>query len=190
MRDLCRMIPIILVLLAFLIAGPDLIRCQTISFDKIVVPNIMHQTYDYQSPNFFMYLSITCVQRYVRPDRHILWVNDEGKYRKAQWESWQHNALKAANPSWEADFAKLIRSGVIEAKMITFPYYPPGNESIYVSNKAHRSDFVRMEALMKMGGMYLDTDAFAVQPLNEMRKHNFTLSFDNIVNPDENAPKR
>jgi len=47
-----------------------------------LVPSIVHQIYDYQAPSFFLYLSIMCVQRYVQPLRHILWVNDEGRFRK------------------------------------------------------------------------------------------------------------
>jgi hypothetical protein len=47
-----------------------------------LVPSIVHQIYDYQAPSFFLYLSIMCVQRYVQPLRHLLWVNDEGRFRK------------------------------------------------------------------------------------------------------------
>ena len=57
-----------------------------------------------------------------------------------------------------------------------------------MSNKAHRSDFVRMDVLLRMGGMYLDTDAFPMDSLTELRRFNFSLGFDNIV-ADANAPK-
>lgn len=154
---------------------------------RLVVPEIVHQTYDYRQPNFFMYLSFMCVQHFMKPKRHILWVNDEGRYNKGFWEGWKS---KAAPGSWESSLAKLIDSGKIEAKFLAYPIHPPGNDSTFVSNKAHRSDFVRMNALATMGGMYLDTDAFPVQSLDELRVHNFTLSFDNIVNPDTSAPKR
>ena len=40
------------------------------------------------------------------------------------------------------------------------------------------------------GGIYLDTDAFPVKQLDSLRIHEFTMAFDNIVNPDERAPKR
>ena len=152
-----------------------------------VVPNIVHQTYDYQSPNFFMYMSIKCVQYFIKPLRHVLWVNDEGKYRKNHWESWQSKTVEG---TWEHDFVGLLKSGKIETVPLTYPMHPPGNESVFVSNKAHRSDFVRMSVLLKEGGVYLDTDAFPTKSLDELRIHNFTLAFDNIVNPDKNAPKR
>lgn len=154
----------------------------------LIVPKIVHQIYDYQSPNFFLYLSLVCAQRYIQPDRHILWVNDEGRYRRGHWQSWQQ---KATDPvSWEYNLTQLIKHGKIEVKFLTFPFHPPGNTSTFAPNKAHRSDFVRLEALTTIGGIYLDTDAFAINNMRELRILNFTMSFDNIVNPDQTAPKR
>ena len=37
---------------------------------------------------------------------------------------------------------------------------------------------------------YSDTDAFALRPFEPLRHFDFTLAFDNIVNPDSSAPKR
>lgn len=163
-------------------------------YAPLIVPNIVHQTYDYQSPNFFLYMSLICIQRFVNPEKHILWVNDEGRYRKGQWQGWQQNALSAFSsdkiPTWEYELTQLIQKGKIEIKFLTFPFHPPGNTSTFASNKAHRSDFVRLHALTTIGGMYLDTDAFAINNMEELRQHNFTMSFDNIVNPDKSAPKR
>jgi hypothetical protein len=160
----------------------------------LIVPSIVHQVYDYQSPNFFLYLSLVSVQRFIRPLQHILWVNDEGRYRRGHWQSWQHKFSSATTPeqlqSWEYNFTQLITAGKIEVKFHTFPGSPPGNASIYAPNKAHRSDFVRLSALTTIGGIYLDTDAFAVRSMDELRTHNFTMSFDNIVNENLAAPKR
>jgi hypothetical protein len=154
---------------------------------ELLVPNIVHQIYDYQSPNFFLYLSLLCVQRYLQPTKHILWVNDEGRFRKGQWDGWQQRAKEG---SWEYNLTTLINTNKLEIRMLSFPGHPPGNESIYAPNKAHRSDFVRMSALQTIGGIYLDTDAFVISSLDSLRVHNFSLSFDNIVNPDKTAPKR
>ena len=41
-----------------------------------------------------------------------------------------------------------------------------------------------------IGGIYLDTDAYPIAPLDSLRVHEFTMTFDNIVNPDRAAPKR
>ena len=150
------------------------------------VPCVVHQIYDYQAPNYFLYLSLMAVHRYIRPERHILWVNEEGRYRKSHWESWQQ---KAPPLSWESNLTAMFRTRQIEVQLITFPLNPPGNASILVSNKAHRSDFVRMDVLLRMGGMYLDTDAFPIDSLTELRRFNFSLGFDNIV-ADANAPKK
>lgn len=152
-----------------------------------VVPNVVHQTYDYQSPNFFMYLSLKCVQQFLKPDRHLLWVNVEGKHRANQWEFWQS---KVRPGSWEHDLTQLFGRNKIEVKTVTFPLHPPGNTSIFAQNKAHRSDFQRMNVLFEQGGIYLDTDAFATSSLQALRVHDFTLSFDNIVNPENTKPLR
>lgn len=161
---------------------------------SLIVPSIVHQIYDYQSPNFFLYLSLICVQRYINPNKHILWVNDEGRYRKGQWQGWQQKALSAFADdkvrTWEYELTQLIQNGKMEIKFLTFPFHPPGNASTFAPNKAHRSDFVRLHALTTIGGIYLDTDAFAINNMDELRQHNFTMSFDNIVNPDKSAPKR
>jgi hypothetical protein len=154
---------------------------------KVVVPNIVHQIYDYKSPNFFMYLSLMCVQRYLKPDHHYLWVNDAGRFRKGDWENWQYSAKPG---SWEADLAELIKNKSIEPMLKSFPISPPGNSSLYATNKAHISDFVRLEALKEYGGIYLDTDAFPIRSMDSLRIHDFTMSYDNIVNPDTHAPKR
>ena len=35
-----------------------------------------------------------------------------------------------------------------------------------------------------------DTDSFPTRSLDGLREHNFTISYDNIINPDQTAPKR
>jgi hypothetical protein len=161
---------------------------------KLAVPNVVHQTYDYQSPNFFLFLSLLSVQRFIKPEKHILWVNDEGRFRRGHWEAWQRRALEgtgvAGIESWEQVMAQMIRNGSILVRLTHFPAHPPGNASTSAPNKAHRSDFMRMQVLLEQGGIYLDTDALALQPLNELQVHDFTLAFDNIVNPDAQAPRR
>jgi hypothetical protein len=125
------------------------------------------------------------VQKFIKPEKHILWVNDEGRYRQGHWWSWQSHAEKG---TWLENLANLIKNGQISVKMLTFPSSPPGNPEIYVSNSAHRSDFVRLAALKEYGGIYLDTDVFAVQSIESLRIHEFTMSYDNVV--DIEKPKR
>jgi hypothetical protein len=124
-----------------------------ISNEHLIVPNVVHQIYDYQAPNFFLYLSLVCVQRFIKPSAHYLWVNDEGRYRRPLWEKWQSHAVPN---TWEYNLTSMIKSGIITPKLITFPTHPPGNTSIYVSNKAHRSDFVRMNVLQEYGNTGLN----------------------------------
>lgn len=100
------------------------------------------------------------MQQYVKPSQHILWINDEGKYRKGQWDTWYGAATHAAEtstgePKWEALLARMIKNGRVEPRFTTFPTHPPFNASVFVSNKAHRSDFLRIHALQTIGGIYL-----------------------------------
>jgi hypothetical protein len=124
-------------------------QCDATNSDlPYVVPNIVHQIYDYQSPNFFMYLSLMCVQRYLKPKHHYLWVNDAGRFRRGDWHNWQNNAEPG---SWKADLAALIKNNTIEPMLKPFSMSPPGNSSLYATNKAHISDFVRLDALKEYG---------------------------------------
>ncbi len=211
--------------------------------DSPRIPNIVHQIYDYQSPNFFFYLSLLTVQTFLQPSKHILYVNDEGRYRKAHWDGWLSKAREAMkkkvstatttttttittpmtpleihNPdivdytSYLTHFVSLIDSHRIEIRLVTFPSYPPHNTTTYASNKAHKSDFLRMEVLQQDGGIYLDTDVFinpstssyhtigtgttagrryvsTTHPLSHLRReHDFIIGFDNIVNIDDYTP--
>ena len=94
--------------------------------------------------------------------------------------------------SWESNFSSLFSTNMIEAKFIHFPIHPPGNDSIFVSNKAHRSDFVRLQILKEFGGIYLDTDVFVISNrLHSLREHSFVMGFDNIVFPaKDNIPHK
>ncbi len=154
---------------------------------KLVVPNIVHQTYDYKAPSFFMYLSLLCVQRFIKPEKHYLIVNDEGNERKQDWENWQQ---KAKEGSWEFNLTTLIKEKKLKIKFLSFPISPPGNESLFAKNKAHQSDFVRLLALQSIGGIYLDTDAFAINNFESLRIHNFSIPFDNSLSNNPHATKR
>lgn len=73
-----------------------------------------------------MFMSILCAQHFLKPDRHILWVNDEGRYRMQHWNSWLDQASKSlptdstststsiSTLPWETRFADLIKKGKIE----------------------------------------------------------------------------
>jgi hypothetical protein len=117
------------------------------------------------------------------PDRHILWVNGEGQKHKQNWEKWQREGKEP----WEREFAEFVKNGTIEAQLVTFPVYPPNNNSTYVTDKVHRSDFQRMKVLQEYGGIYLDCDVLVLQSVNELRKYHFVTTGDNYVNPDKNA---
>ena len=158
---------------------------------EYVVPDIVHQTYNYQSPSYFLYLSVLSTNHFLMPKRHIIWVNGAGKHR-AHWDSWQAQSVEG---SWEKNFTNMFTDGRVEANFVTFRVFPPGNNSTYFNNKAHHSDFLRLRILSEMGGIYVDTDVFACQSFDELRQHDFTMGFDNVVplardyiaNPDPKA---
>ncbi len=175
-KSLHIMIVDILFVVAILVCGSN--------STEMVVPNIVHHTYDYQHPSYFLYLSIMTAQFYLKPTKHFIWVNDEGRFRRGHWESWQANAAKG---SWQSEFAALLESGKIVAKLMTYPTHPPGNETTYVNEKAHRSDFLRFIVLKEHGGIYLDTDAFPTHSFDSLREHEFTMAFDNVVNSNKKA---
>ena len=147
---------------------------------KKVVPSIVHQTYDYKGPQYFLYLSILTAQHFLRPNRHILYIQNEGRFRAQHWQEWQNNAQPG---SWEEKLKKMFDSGLVETKFMTFPNSPPGDASINVQTKAHRSDFLRFSVLGELGGIYLDTDVFCLQSMDELRTHDFVMGLDNVIPP-------
>lgn len=255
------------ILLIFLIELPS---SSCYAKPKDIVPNIVHQIYDYNAPSLFLFLSISSAIVVHQPAKYFLWVNIEGKYRLNHWEHWidKHDPKKismstdetflfewmrnaalirnafqeehfdktlaekicscALNSSiarkwfaecasfsaskiyesfnkvdflsfksileservWSAVFVQWILDAIIQVKYINFPLSPPGNDSVYATNKAHRSDFVRMSALNEYGGIYVDTDAYITHRLTDLLQFPFTMAFDNIVNSNKNAPKR
>ena len=77
--------------------------------EDYLVPNIVHHTYDYQRPNYFLYMSILCAQHFQKPNRHYLWINAEGHHRE-QWEGWLAEASRKKAQPWEREFANLIKN--------------------------------------------------------------------------------
>ncbi len=177
----------LLIFIASTVATKDETTIFANSHQKLIVPNIVHQIYDYKAPTFFLYLSMLCVQRYIKPDKHYLIVNDEGEERKQNWAKWQTNITIG---SWEYNLTTLIKEKKLEIKFLTFPVGPPGNSSKIAIYKEHRSDFVRMSVLETNGGIYLDSDAFAINNLKSLRIHNFSIGLDNVVADQMDLPKR
>jgi hypothetical protein len=148
-----------------------------------LIPNIVHQTYDYKKPSHFFYMSLLSVQHFQKPDKHFLWVNSEGHHADL-WQQWQDEALSKEAWSWEKEFAEFIKNGTIEAKLVVYPSHPP-NMTMHVTDKVHRSDFLRMNVLRDYGGIYIDGDVLILKPVEELRRFHFITTGDNHVNPDK-----
>ncbi len=72
--------------------------------DHIIVPDIVHQTYDYKSPSLFLFLSLASVRVYHNPGTFYFWVNDEGRYRSSHWNNWLSKFNLKSIGSKSADF--------------------------------------------------------------------------------------
>lgn len=173
-------------LLAALCVMTHVIALVSAETGEYLIPNIVHQTYDYKKPRHFFYMSLLSVQHFQKPDRHILWINAEGHHR-ANWEHWLEEASQPRAQAWEHEFADFIKNGTIEAKLVVYPVHPPNMNDTYVTDKVHRSDFLRMNVLRDMGGIYIDGDVLILKPMDELRRFHFVTTGDNVVNPNKKA---
>jgi hypothetical protein len=65
---------------------------------------------------------------------------------------------------------------LIKPKVSLNKIQPPSNihgNPLY--HLAHKADIIRLEALQKTGGIYLDVDTITVKPLTEFRKYKFAI---------------
>ncbi|XP_064643857.1 uncharacterized protein LOC135497835 [Lineus longissimus] len=129
---------------------------------KYVVPNIQHYAwYSDNSKNvkvnlrFHHYLSMLSAQKFNKPDCVYFWYEKE-----PTGELWEKLKNKLPN---------LIM------------VYREGPTSIYgnvINLPEHKSDVVRLEALLKYGGLYTDLDVLVLKPLTDLRVHDMTMGYE------------
>jgi glycosyl transferase-like sugar-binding protein len=62
--------------------------------------------------------------------------------------------------------------GYLSLNKVQAPEAIHGNKIYYVT---HQSDIIRLQALYKHGGIYMDTDTISVKPLDPFRKYPFSI---------------
>ncbi|KAG8458255.1 hypothetical protein KFE25_001547 [Diacronema lutheri] len=86
------------------------------------------------------------------------------------------DVLPQPGPTW--DCARMLATVRVHgppsaAELAALPGVPRGS-----LRSIHRSDILRTLLLYEEGGIYLDADAFALGPLGELRRYEFTMPYD------------
>lgn len=122
-----------------------------------VVPNIVHMIkFGSESLELFVYLNFLSILEHIKPE--VVYIHQVGNQSKESRESW-NNIL--SHP-----IVKVIETSQnVEIFGIT-PHY---------LDFAHQADIIRMKALKKYGGIYLDFDTLILRNFDDFRYHHFTL---------------
>jgi hypothetical protein len=132
----------------------DLLPC-----GRIVVPKIVHHTwYSNNLRNTFRfhhYISMLSAYKHIQPTKVMFW----------------HE--KVPEGDWWAKIRE--RVPVIEMKYRKGPTEIHGN---HIGNPAHKSDIVRLEAVMEYGGIYTDLDVIVLKSFDPLLKYNTTLGYE------------
>ncbi|XP_060604137.1 uncharacterized protein LOC132756992 [Ruditapes philippinarum] len=122
--------------------------------DNRRVPNIVHYvSYKKSAFSFFDFVCFISVIRFVRPCVILI-----------------HGDALPSGPFWN----KMLK---LSPNIIHVRQQPPNN--IFgkaILYKEHTGDFMRIEALILYGGIYLDTDTVIVKSLEPLRKYPCTMS--------------
>jgi hypothetical protein len=122
--------------------------------DVKLVPNIVHYVrYNMSVLKFYEFVSFISVIRFIKPCAILI-----------------HGNMLPTGQYWR--FVLAISPIVIHVHRV-----PPSiisGQKVYF--KAHAGDVMRIEALIKYGGIYLDTDTVVVKSLDRLRKYPFTMS--------------
>ncbi|PHH83867.1 hypothetical protein CDD83_2900 [Cordyceps sp. RAO-2017] len=150
------------------LSGPNsLVR--TLSLDKAArssIPNQVHYVFLLAEPNadfpflFYHYLSVYSALFFMRPDKIILTTNANDE-----------QITRARNGS-AGKWAKLIfdTPGLTLNHVEMITRTPRGVE---IGAIEHRSDFARVGAVQKFGGLYIDFDAFVLRDIKALRESGF-----------------
>ncbi|PWN32648.1 uncharacterized protein FA14DRAFT_76283 [Meira miltonrushii] len=144
------------------------------------IPNIAHfvrqinrdKDYTPKAPfkvEFRHLLSYYSCHHYLNPDRIYFWTDTP------------REMLEDARVNGDIYTRALFRIPNLEFRPAIFPNVTA--KGVKIDQYAHRSDFVRTRVMAKMGGQYLDDDAWVLRDLKPLRQS----GFDNIFSLDEGA---
>ncbi len=119
------------------------------------IPNLVHFVYGMQEDrgdrpfSLVHYVAFRSALEIHRPDR-----------------IWLHTGYTPSGPWWEAI------SSDVEVRIVAIPKTVQGNR---LDRPEHRSDVVRLEALLEFGGLYLDMDTVSVRSIAKLRRFRCVL---------------
>ena len=125
---------------------------------KCKIPKIIHSVAIGGNFNFHHYLSLKSIHKHIRPDAIYMHGYDFPFH-----SSYFNQSLKEFN-------IKLVHSRVVSKVF---------NNT--VMHAEHKSDVVRLESLIRFGGMYFDLDVYALQNIDDLLRgsYDFVIAAEN-----------
>jgi hypothetical protein len=132
----------------------------TASHCQPIVPRIHHVTWLDKTRTrfrFHHFISVLSVLKFVRPEKIMFWhtIVPEGEY----WEEYMKNI--SASPGVTLEMKKIEAPTEIYGKKIKVV--------------EHQTDIVRLEAVMKYGGVYSDLDVVWLKPIDDLLCYSTTM---------------
>ncbi|CZR50371.1 uncharacterized protein PAC_00243 [Phialocephala subalpina] len=134
------------------------------------IPNIVHYVWVLGNPNqlqlsFKFFISIYSAHLYIQPD--AIYIHTDASppvfaNAKQSGSTWTQRILNLPN--------------------VKYNQVPPPSQTtkgVPIERVEHKSDFLRLSALQKFGGIYLDTDAIPLRSLTPLRKTGFSTILSN-----------
>ncbi len=118
-------------------------------------------------PNYLHFVYGMCTERRDRPFSFVHYIAFRSSLEVHQpARTILHTGYKPSGPWWDAIASE------VEIRIVTPPTSVHGNP---VDRPEHRSDLVRLDALLEFGGLYLDMDTISVRSVAELRQHRCVL---------------
>ncbi|XP_044721257.1 glycosyltransferase sugar-binding domain-containing protein [Hirsutella rhossiliensis] len=130
------------------------------------IPNYAHFVFLLEKPEsdfpfvFFQYLSMYAAWYYLRPDK--IYLHTDAREQQ----------IKRAREGLAGKWSKLIFE--IPGLTINHVKSPTvARNGVKIQHMAHKSDFIRVEAIREFGGLYMDFDVFAIRDLRQLLTSGF-----------------
>ena len=136
----------------------------TLSFSNSPIPNIVHYIYIKKdeaavlSFNFAYFLSLYASVLYIAPKRiliHTDFTDAEIADAAVNGDVWTRKTIST--------FKDIVKFNQVEV-----PQYSGPNNTIKIKHIQHKSDFIRWIEVEKTGGIYIDSDVYALKPLTPL----------------------
>ncbi|KAJ3270325.1 hypothetical protein HDV01_007904 [Terramyces sp. JEL0728] len=125
-------------------------------FQSCTVPNVVHLIPG-RGFKFHHYLNIKAIKKILKPER--IYIHGE--------------LLPFDNKFFMQSVAEFDLDLVVSRNIETI------FDGVPVRNGEHRADILRIEALLKYGGIYLDMDAYPIKPFEQFLKDEFSIGYQN-----------